>query len=55
MQRKQLEIFYNVKIFYEYADKELHYTLLLPEGTKTFKHIGDIEDYLKERARNGKQ
>lgn len=47
MQRKQLEEYYNVKIYQEYGG----YIVMLPEGEKKFKYIADIEDFLDERER----
>lgn len=47
MQRKQLERYYGVKIYQEKSG----YVVVLPEGTKNFKYIADVEDYLKERGK----
>ena len=48
MQRKQLEEYYDVKIYRKYWG----YILVLPEGDRAFMYISDIEDFLDEREKN---
>lgn len=48
MQRKQLERYYDVRIYQESGG----YVVVLPEGAKKFRYMFDLENYLEKREEN---
>ena len=47
MQRKQLERYYDVKIYQEQGG----YIVVMREGEKKFRYIANVEKFLEERKR----